>query len=191
MGETSPVELALNIEKAVFRAWFYFRQGYATYFAFLIGFLSNIIVIYSLSIKPAIDSPGIVGDILGTAFPHLTNFIVIAVLASTPVCIYLGLLHMKRTGAFSADASVSTESNPYVYRVIPGKEQEVFLPLWILTSQWLAKIMEQQNNMTPDEREQFRLVLAKANDLLTGQAIGLPERQGLLSLGPSKKKEQD
>ncbi len=180
----------MNIEKAVFRAWYYFRQGYATYFAFIIGFFSNIIVIYSLSIKPAIQSGGTVGNYLDFAFPHLTNFIVVAVLASTPVCIYLGLLHMKRTGAFAADASVSTESNPYVYRVVPGKEQEVFLPLWILTSQWLAKMMEQQNTMTPNDREQFKLVLAKANELLTGQPIGLPERQGLLSLGLSKKKEQ-
>lgn len=180
----------MNIEKAAFRAWYYFRQGYATYFAFIIGFLSNIIVIYSLSIKPAIASGGTVGDFLSLVFPHLTNFVVIAVLGATPVCIYLGLLHMKRTGAFAADASVSTESNPYVYRAVPGKEQEVFLPLWILATQWLAKMLEQQNSMSTDEREQFKQVLAKANDLLMGRPIGLPERQSLLSLGLGKKKEQ-
>ncbi len=180
----------MNLEKAIFRAWFYFRQGYATYIAFIIGFFSNIIVIYSLSIKPAIESGGTVGNLLDTVFPHLTNFILIAVLVATPVCIYLGLLHMKRTGAFAADASVSTESNPYVYRIVPGKEQEVFLPLWILTTQWLAKLLEQQQNISPDERAQFKQVLAKANNLLGGQPIGLPERQSILSLGVAKKKAE-
>ena len=178
----------MNLGKAVFRAWYYFRQGYGTYFAFILGFIQAIIIIYSLSIKPAIESGGLIGTSLALLFPHLTNFVIIAVLVATPICIYLGLLHMKRTGAFAADASVSTESNPYVYRVVPGKEQEVFLPLWILTTQWLARLLEQQNTMSPEEREKFTQVLAKANNLLTGQPIGLPEKQGLLSLGLGKKK---
>ncbi len=179
----------MKLEKQVFRAWYYFRTGYATYFAFIIGFFSNIVVIYSLSIKPTIISGGTVGDYLNFAFPHLTNFIIVAVLVATPVCIYLGLLHMKRTGAFAADASVSTESNPYVYRVVPGKEQEVLFPLLMLTAKGLAKVLDQQNIMTPEERKQFEEVLAKTDSLLMGQPIGLPKQQGLLSMGLGKKKE--
>jgi hypothetical protein len=179
----------LNLGKPIFRAWYYFRTGYATYIAFILGFVQAIIIIYSLSIKPAIESGGSVGSFLGQIFPHLTNFAIVAILIGTPICIYLGLLHMKRTGAFAADASVSTESNPYVYRVVPGKEQEVFLPLWILTTQWLAKLLEQQNTMSKEDKEMFSHVLAKANGLLTGEPIGLPEKQGLLSLGLRKKAE--
>ncbi len=69
---------------------------------------------------------------------------------------------MKRTGAFAADASVSLEANPYVYRVVPGKEKEV-----------LAQVMDQLKTMTPEERSEFEDVLAKADILLKGQPVGL------------------
>ena len=84
---------------------------------------------------------------------------------------------MKRTGAFAADASVQTESNPYVYRAVPGKEKEVFVPLMILTARGLAKVMEQLKTMTPEEKGEFEAVLAKADVLLKGQAVGLSSRR--------------
>src|SRR6266566_1722971 len=40
----------LNFWKLLFRAWFYFRQGYNVYLAFLIGFASNIVVLYKLGV---------------------------------------------------------------------------------------------------------------------------------------------
>ncbi len=80
---------------------------------------------------------------------------------------------MKRTGAFAADASVSLEANPYVYRVVPGKEKEVLLPLMILTARGLAQVMDQLKTMTPEERSEFEDVLAKADILLKGQPVGL------------------
>jgi len=108
-------------------------------------------------------------------FPHLYIFGIIALLIIGPISIYAGLYHIKRTGAYSAEASVLTESNPYVYRAIPGKEREVFLPLMMLTAKGLAKIMEQQHSMTLEEQREFRTVLDKAKSLLEGASIGLPK----------------
>ena len=82
---------------------------------------------------------------------------------------------MKRTGAYSAEASVLTESNPYVYRAIPGKEREVFLPLMMLTAKGLAKMLEQQHSMTLEDQREFQTVLDKANTLLEGASIGRPK----------------
>ena len=84
---------------------------------------------------------------------------------------------MKRTGAYSADASLSTESNPYAYKLIPGKEREVFLPLMVLTAKGLAKVMREENALSPQEKEQFDSVLAKADNLLKGQMIGHPRER--------------
>lgn len=98
---------------------------------------------------------------------------------AVPIGIFAGLYHMKRTGAFAADASVATESNPYVYKVVPGKEREVFLPLWILTLRGLAKMLDQQKTTTPDERKQLEDILNKANALLEGQYVGLPSQLGV------------
>jgi hypothetical protein len=155
----------LNFWKLVFRAWFYFRQGYNVYLAFLIGFASNIVVLYRLGVTD--------NKYLSPIFPTLTVFTLVGLVIAVPVGILAGLYHMKRTGAFAADASVSLEANPYVYRVTPGKEKEVLLPLMILTAKGLAQVMDQLKTMTPEKRSEFEDVLAKADILLKGQAVGL------------------
>ena len=125
------------------------------------------IVIYELALK---DVPQI-----NRYFPHLYIFGIVAILIIGPISIYAGLYHLKRTGAYSAEASVITESNPYVYKAVPGKEREVFLPLMMLTAKGLAKVMEQQHTMTVEEQREFESVLSKANTLLEGASVGLPK----------------
>jgi len=46
----------LNFPKLLFRAWFYFRQGYNLYLAFLVGFASNIVVLFRLVLVLSIDA---------------------------------------------------------------------------------------------------------------------------------------
>ena len=165
---------SLKITKMLFRAWFYFRTGYSIYIAFFIGFIGNIIVIYSLAIKPSINTPGsATGSLLELLFPHLTNFLLIAAVIAVPVCVYIGIFHMRRTGAFEADASVQTEQNPYVYKAQPGKEQEVLYPLIMLTAQGLAKMLDQQNSMTPEEKRRFEEAIEKAEMLIKGKPVGI------------------
>jgi hypothetical protein len=159
----------VNFSKALFRAWFYFRTGYNTYIAFFIGFASNVIVIYKLGVSE--------NRFLGPYFASLTLFAILALAILIPISISAGLYHMKRTGAYAADASVSIESNPYIYRVIPGKEQEVFLPLWILTVRGLARVLDQQRAMTPEEKLELEDTLSKANALLKGQLVGVTKGQ--------------
>jgi hypothetical protein len=155
----------LNFWKLLFRAWFYFRTGYGLYLAFLIGFASNIVVLYKLGVAD--------NKYLAPIFPSLTVFGIIALIVAAPIAIFSGLYHMKRTGAFAADAAVQTESNPYVYRAVPGKEKEVFVPLMILTARGLVRVMEQLKTLTPEEKREFENVLAKAEVLLKGQPIGV------------------
>jgi hypothetical protein len=161
----------VNFSKLLFRSWFYFRTGYNTYIAFFIGFSSNIIVIYKLGISE--------NKFVGGYFASLTLFAIIALLVLIPISIATGLYHMKRTGAYAADASVATESNPYIYKVLPGKEQEVFLPLWMMTVRGLARLLEQEKTMTADEKRELEETLAKATALLQGQFVGHP-RQGMI-----------
>jgi hypothetical protein len=158
----------VNFYKLLFRSWFYFRTGYGTYVAFFIGFASNIIVIYKLGISE--------NNIIGPYFHSLTLFALVALAVLIPLCISAGLYHMKRTGAFAADASVSIESNPYIYKVVPGKEQEVFLPLWVATVRGLVRVLERQQTMNADEKKELEGILDKANALLEGRYVGLPQR---------------
>lgn len=125
------------------------------------------VIIYELALK---DVPAIASYI-----PHLYIFFIIALLTLTPISVLAGLYHIRRTGAFSAEVSVMTESNPYMYKAIPGKEREVVLPLMILTAKGLAKVMEQQHSMTSEERKEFQTILDQANALLEGASVGLPK----------------
>lgn len=161
----------MNLWKLLFRGWFYFRTGYGLYLAFLIGFASNLVVLFKLGIAD--------NKYLSPIFPTLTVFTIVGLVVAVPLAIFAGLYHMKRTGAYAADASVSMEANPYVYKLIPGKEQEVFLPLWVLTVKALAKVLDQQKTMTADERKEMEELLEKANALLKGQGVGLPRQRGL------------
>jgi len=146
----------------IFRSWFYLRVGYGTYIAFLIGFVSNIIVIYKLAIA---DTS------LVSVFPHLTEFAILAVVIASPLSVIIGLYHMRRTAAFAADATVSMEANPYVYKIIPGKEREVTIPLSIMTARVLLKLAG--DKLTPEEKQELEEVLAKADKLLLGHSVGL------------------
>ena len=166
----------LNLNRLLFRAWTYFRTGYSTYIAFPLGFISTVIVVYSLGIKPVIESGGSAGAFFEFVFPHLSNFIVIGAVVLTPICIYTGLLHYKKTGAYAADASVSTEQNPYIYKVVPGKEEEVFVPLWVLTARALERMLDQQQILSSEEKKQFEGALVKAEKLMRREVVGLPER---------------
>jgi hypothetical protein len=168
---SAPADWNLNFKKVLFRSWFYFRTGYNTYIAFFIGFASNIIVIYRLGISE--------NTTIAPYFHGLLLFAVLALVVLIPLCISVGLYHMKRTGAFAADASVSTESNPYIYKLIPGKEREVFLPLWVQTVRGLAKVLEQQQALTAEEKVELQETLSKANALLGGSYVGLPKRLGV------------
>ena len=155
----------MNFERILFRSWFYLRVGYGTYIAFLIGFLSNIIVIYKLAIA---------NTSLVSLFPHLTEFTAITILVASPISVIIGLFHMRRTAAYAADASVSTEANPYVYKITPGKEREVFVPLSVMTARVLLKLAG--DKLTAEEKQELEAVLAKADKLLLGQSIGLRKK---------------
>ena len=151
--------------KLLYRAWFYFRIGYGTYLAFFVGFASNIVIIYALAIKPT--------PILFSYFRNLWQFTLVALVVAVPISVLVGLFHMKRTGAFAADASVSLEANPYIYKVLPGKEQEVMLPLMIATARGIAKVLEDQKSLTLDQKREFEDILDKAEKLLGGQVFGV------------------
>jgi hypothetical protein len=155
----------------LYRSWFYFRTGYNLYLAFLIGFASNIVVLFKLGVAD--------NKYLAPLFPSLTVFTILGLLVAVPVGVFTGLYHMKRSGAYAADASVSLEANPYIYKVLPGKEQEVFLPLWVLTVKGLAKMLDQERTMTAEERKEMETLLEKANALLKGQGVGLPRQRSL------------
>lgn len=152
-----------DLNRIIYRAWFYFRVGYSTYLALLVGIASNLLLFYRLGIQDI--------DLLHDWFTSLTFFAITAILVLLPVSIGAGLYHMKRTGAYAADATVSAEQNPYAYKAIPGKEQQVLYPILALTLKGLVKVLERQP-VTEEEKQEFEKALEKTNRLIQGEPVG-------------------
>ena len=97
-----------------FRSWFYFRQGWSVYFAFIFAAVNTLVVTYFL----AIDNYPILKEI----FPTFIVYITIVVTIVIPLLITVGYLHFKRSPAFRAEANIMLESNPFTRRVLVNSE---------------------------------------------------------------------
>ena len=134
----------------VLRYWFYFRMGYGTYLSLIIGYFGNLIVIYKLAAQNIIPI-------------HLSLFLVVSALLGGPIGAFIGWLHVKRTRAYSTDVV----SNPYNQKILPGKEAEVFLPLWLLTAKILMKMLDDEKPLTFQDKARFEGAIRKAEELLS------------------------
>ena len=93
-----------------FRGWFYFRMGWATYFAFVFAAINTLTVTYFLAIERY--------PFLTTIFPTFIQYVIIVTVIGVPLLILIGYIHYKRTTAFKSETDVMVESNPYQRRNI-------------------------------------------------------------------------
>ena len=74
-----------NKKGLAFRAWFYFRQGWGTYFAFILAALNTMVTTYYLAIK---DVPS-----LKVIFPSFTAYALILSIIGIPMLVIVGYVH--------------------------------------------------------------------------------------------------
>ena len=91
-----------------FRGWFYFRMGWATYFAFIFAAIKTLTVTYFLAIERY--------PFLASIFPNFIQYVMIVSAIGVPLLITVGYVHYKRTKAYKSEADVMVESNPYTRR---------------------------------------------------------------------------
>ena len=161
----------MKLEELIFRAWFYFRNGYGTYLSFPVGFVTFISTTYYLAIRN-------VGFLEGI-FPRFHLFVVCAILIIFPFGVLIGWLHMKRTLAYPAQMAINVESNPYNFKIIPGIQTEINWPMWYLILQTIEKISEKENILSAEEKEEFKVLKNKIERLRRGEVIGTPKQRTL------------
>lgn len=157
----------------MFRAWFYFRNGYGTYLSFPIGFFTFISTTYYLAVQNV--------PFLSRVFSHFYIYAIIAITLIIPFGILLGWLHMKRTLAYPAQVAIDVESNPYNYKITPGISTEIGWPMNHLILRTLEKMSKEEGVLSPEEMEEFRDLTAKIEKLRKGEIIGVPRQRRLLS----------
>ena len=83
-------------------------MGWSTYFAFILAAINTLTVTYFL----AIDNY----PVLNTIFPSFEFYILIITSIGTPLLIFIGYIHYKKTKAYSSEIDVLIESNPFLRR---------------------------------------------------------------------------
>jgi hypothetical protein len=153
----------------IYRAWYYFRQGYSTYLTFLLGYVSTLVTVYYLAVRnmpPLLD-----------LFPHFASFAVLATVVGVPLAVVIGWVHMKRSRLFSSEQDITVESNPYQYKLAPGYLKEVWFPVMLMQLRLLGKIAENKGFLTDSERAEMDELEKKMRTLLTGGYVGAPKRE--------------
>ena len=121
-----------------FRGWFYFRQGWSTYFAFIFAAINTMVVTYYLAIENI--------PILKEIFPTFYQYLLIMMIIGIPLLISVGYVHYKKTQAFRAESDIAYESNPFVLRTLTNTEILVKLNL-----QLIDNFLKQSKNETVSE----------------------------------------
>ena len=107
-----------------FRAWFYFRNGWSLYFAFVFAAINTLTVTYYLAIEKI--------PLLLVIFPSFAHYVVITSGIAIPFLIFIGYAHYKRTAAFRSEADISMETNPYQRRMVVNTESILRLNLKLI-----------------------------------------------------------
>jgi len=97
-----------------FRAWFYFRNGWSLYFAFIFAAINTLTVTYFLAIERI--------PFLITIFPSFIHYVIISSSVGIPVLIIIGYIHWKKSGARKAEIDIGYEVNPYQARMVVNGE---------------------------------------------------------------------
>ncbi len=107
-----------------FRAWFYFRNGWSLYFAFIFAAINTLTVTYYLAVEKYPD--------LNWIFPTFFHYIAIVVATGIPLLVFIGYVHYKRTAARKAEVDISYETDAYKARTLVNTEISMQLNLKLI-----------------------------------------------------------
>ena len=127
-----------------FRAWYYFRMGWSTYFAFIFAAINTLTVTYYLAIE---NYPS-----LKEVFPSFEVYIIIICTTGIPLLTIVGYTHYKRTKARKAEVDILIETNPYVLRTLVNSD--VLLVLNLKMINLLRKLSEEK--LTEEQRKDMK-----------------------------------
>ena len=144
-------------------------MGYSTYLSFLLGVVNTLTVIYYLLIRNIPE--------LQTVFPHFYIFSLPAILTGLPLAVIIGWLHIKGSQAYSSELDIGVEANPYAYKLKPGYETEVIMPLYLSLLNLIARISKDRNLLTAKEESEVSQIQQKIQILLEGGMVGTPRRR--------------
>ena len=126
-----------------FRAWFYFRNGWSLYFAFVFAAINTLTVTFYLAIEKYPD--------INWMFPTFFHYIVVVCGLGVPLLVIVGYVHYKRTAARKAEVDISYETDAYKARTLVNTEIAITLNMKLLDM--IMKISKKQELSAEDYQE--------------------------------------
>ena len=145
-----------------FRGWFYFRQGWSVYFAFIFAAINTLTVTYFLAIENY--------SFLKEVFPSFIHYVVIISAIGIPCLVFIGYAHYKRTPSFKAEADIQIEANPHFRRTLINTE--LLLSMFLEISQLTMKLSNNEK-LTDKELDQLSKLQQKLNEHINKRIVSL------------------
>ena len=142
-----------------FRGWFYFRQGWSMYFAFIFAAVNTLTVTYYLAIE---NYP-----FLKVIFPTFVDYIIITVAVGVPLLVGIGYAHFKRTRAYRSEAAIVAEANPFGRRNIVNTEMILKLNFEIINMLIKSSNNQKLSSEETEKIKEIQLELKKFVDART------------------------
>jgi len=136
-----------------FRAWFYFRNGWSLYFAFIFAAINTLTVTFYLAIEKY--------PTLNWIFPTFFHYILVVVSIGVPLLVLIGYIHYKRSSARKAEVDISYETDAYKARTLVNTEITIALNMKLLDIITKISKKEEIPNQEYQELEQLREKLVK------------------------------
>ena len=145
-----------------FRGWFYFRTGWATYFAFVVAAVNTLTVTFFLAIEkyPALE----------VIFPTFFHYIVIVVGVGAPLLVLVGYVHFKKSKSYRAEADIIIETHPHIRRIL--QNTEVLLPSYLKLTELIIKVSENKK-LTDKELEEVSKLQKRLNEHIDKREISI------------------
>ena len=145
-----------------FRGWFYFRTGWATYFAFIVAAVNALTVTFFLAIE---EYPS-----LNVIFPTFFHYVVIVVGIGVPLLIIVGYVHYKRSKSFRAEQDILVEASPHFRRIL--QNTEVLLLSDLKITELMIKLSENKK-LTDKELEEVSKLQNQLNNHINKREISI------------------
>ena len=148
------------VKNTSFRAWYYFRMGWSTYFAFIFAAINTLTVTYFLAIE---NYPS-----LQAIFPSFIQYTVIIALIGVPLLVLIGYIHFKRTPSYRSEAAVTFESNPFARRTLINSELTLKINQELIT---LLLKMQKGEKINDDVLERVQKTQTEISSLVEKRTI--------------------
>ena len=143
-----------------FRGWFYFRTGWATYFAFVVAAVNALTVTYFLAVE---NYP-----VLNSIFPTFFHYIGIVGGIGVPALVLVGYVHFKKSKSFKAEQDILIETSPHIRRILVNTE--VLLPSYLKLLELIVKI-SQNEKLSQEDMNQISKLRNELDDHINQRQV--------------------